>query len=114
MTTILGDAIDLLILSVFSTFAQGRARICLLGFFRALSANMTSILGEGIDLSILLIFRYSSPETGENMPTGVSHCAEHEYDNHFGLGYRFIDFIDFFHLRSGTGEDMSGGFSQYA
>ncbi|EYB84117.1 hypothetical protein Y032_0323g2511 [Ancylostoma ceylanicum] len=31
--------------------------------------------------------RYFCPETGKNMPAGVSQYVDHEYDNYFGLSY---------------------------
>ncbi|EYB94772.1 hypothetical protein Y032_0167g118 [Ancylostoma ceylanicum] len=74
MTIVLGEGIDLLILSVFYILARRRARTRLLGFSDVLSKNMTS----------------------------------------FGRRYRFIDFIDFFHFRSGVGEDTSTGVLQCA
>ncbi|EYC29149.1 hypothetical protein Y032_0006g2811 [Ancylostoma ceylanicum] len=67
--------------------------------------NMTTILGDGIDLLILSIFFHFRSGTGKDVSTGDLQCAEHESDNRFGLNYRFIDFIDFFHLRSGTVND---------
>ncbi|EYC31360.1 hypothetical protein Y032_0004g2116 [Ancylostoma ceylanicum] len=43
MTTVLGEGIDLLILSIFSTFVRGRAMTCLLGFSNVLSKSMTTL-----------------------------------------------------------------------
>ncbi|EYC42964.1 hypothetical protein Y032_0509g2725 [Ancylostoma ceylanicum] len=56
MTTVLGESIDLLVLSMFPTFAQALARTCLGGFSNTQGMNMTTILVGDIDLFILSIF----------------------------------------------------------
>ncbi|EYB93926.1 hypothetical protein Y032_0177g586 [Ancylostoma ceylanicum] len=62
MTTILGDGIDLLILSIFSTFVRGQVQTCQVGLSNALSTNMTTILSYDIDL---LIYRFFPPPFGD-------------------------------------------------
>ncbi|EYC33029.1 hypothetical protein Y032_0002g566 [Ancylostoma ceylanicum] len=51
-----------------------------------------------IDCIDFVDFSHFCSGSGEDMPTRVPQYAEHEYDNRFGWGYRFIDFINFFSL----------------
>ncbi|EYC05486.1 hypothetical protein Y032_0082g1612 [Ancylostoma ceylanicum] len=83
------------------------ARTCPLGFFNTLNTNMTTGSHQIIDLLITSIFSNFRSGTGKDVSNGVLRCAEYEYDNHFGRGYRFIDFIDFCHFGLGTGKDVS-------
>ncbi|EYC22128.1 hypothetical protein Y032_0018g3734 [Ancylostoma ceylanicum] len=62
MTTILGDGIDLLISSIFSTFARGRVRTYQVGFSNTPNTNMTTILQEIIDQLVLTTFHIQTSE----------------------------------------------------
>ncbi|EYC42966.1 hypothetical protein Y032_0509g2725 [Ancylostoma ceylanicum] len=66
MTTVLGESIDLLVLSMFPTFAQALARTCLGGFSNTQGMNMTTILVGDIDLFILSIFSTFVRGRGKN------------------------------------------------
>lgn len=63
---------------------------------------MATILHEFIDLSILLIFRHFCTDLVENVPAGVIHYAEHEYNNQFAKNHRFTE-LSTFHFQRGNG-----------
>ncbi|EYB84119.1 hypothetical protein Y032_0323g2511 [Ancylostoma ceylanicum] len=67
--------------------ARKPVRVTTICICRSESLNVHKYQWQTQKLIDFIDIRYFCPETGKNMPAGVSQYVDHEYDNYFGLSY---------------------------